>query len=127
MVIPLWARRLTNGFSSNVTILNLSATQPANVTLAYKGTPGLPAECTATFTRVIPANGALFQNHRVEDAVAESVPQVATNCQGTLTVTSSDQPIDGFVQLDQLDALSPPVAPLVSGDRFMAHNVFLLP
>jgi hypothetical protein len=130
VMVPLYLRRLSNGFASNVTILNLSETQPANVTLAYKALePDYdPAKCSETFTRQIPPGGALFQNHRVENGVDDSVPEVEENCQGTLRVTSSDQPIDAFVQIDQLEiGLGIPVPPRVSGDRFMAHNVFLLP
>jgi hypothetical protein len=129
VVVPQWDRRLANGFSSNVTVMNLSPSATANVTLVYKAAPGFDVDdCSATFDRTIPPNGALRQNHRVPDGVTDSVPEVSENCEGSLTVTSTnDVPIDAFVQLDQLDTISPPVAPLVSGDRFGAHNVFNLP
>jgi hypothetical protein len=127
VVIPLYARRLENGFASNATIMNLSTTQPANVTVVYKGKEGSPPGCSATFDRTIPPAGSLLQNHRVEDGVANSVPEVDENCSGTLTVTSSDSAIDAFVQLDILDTIAPPVPPRISGDRIMAHNVFTRP
>jgi len=132
LVVPLIARRLANGFSSNVTIQNLSNSQATVVTLKYKGSPDLAppaptaAQCTKTFTKPIPAGGALLQNMRVKDEVANSVPEIPELCFGTLEVTSSATPIDGFVQLDTLDELAPPQAPDQSGDRQMLHNVFLL-
>jgi hypothetical protein len=127
IVIPLYARRLANGFVSNVTIQNLSTTATANITLAYVGNSALtnpsPAQCTVTYNRTIPPNGAQLENHRVPNNVPNSTPDIPEKCYGTLTVTS-DQPIDAFVQLDQLDDLSPPPAGRQSGDRFMAHNAF---
>lgn len=127
VVIPLYARRLANGFASNATIQNLSTSQEAQVTLVYKGADGLPAACSTNFNRSIPAGGSLLQNHRIPNGVDNAVPEVAENCYGTLTVTSNNSvPIDGFVQLDQLDDISPPTDGQPSGDRFMAHNVFTL-
>ncbi len=114
-VIPLYAKRLANGFASAVTIQNLSSTAAANVSLVYKGATGTPANCTVTKTAVIPAGGSLIQNHRLASG-AGSVPELGDNCFGTLVVTSSDQAIDGFVQLTNY--LNPP------GDTFMAHTNF---
>jgi hypothetical protein len=113
VVIPLYAKRLpSNGFASAVTIQNLSQTAAANVTLEYKGAAGSDASCTQTFSNVsIPAGGSYIQNHRTEGGV----PQIKDGCVGTLTVTSSNQPIDAFVQLDFLTQ---------NGDPFMAHNAF---
>jgi hypothetical protein len=115
-VIPLYAKRLTNGFASAVTIQNLSNSAAATVKLAYKGGAGTPANCTFTQENVsIPAGGSLIQNHRITDGPG-SVPQLGDNCFGTLVVTSSDQPIDAFVQLTDVSGRS--------GDTFMAHNAF---
>ena len=80
-----------------------------------KGATGTPANCTVTKTAVIPAGGSLIQNHRLASG-AGSVPELGDNCFGTLVVTSSDQAIDGFVQLTNY--LNPP------GDTFMAHTNF---
>jgi len=132
LMVPLIARRLANGFASNITIQNLSTTQGTDITLKYKGSPDLvapaptPAECTKTFTKHIDPGGAALQNLRVQDGVANAVPEIPELCFGTLEVTSSVTPIDGFVQLDTLDDLAPPPPGQVSGDRQMLHNVFLL-
>lgn len=118
VVVPLFAKRLAgaNLFSSAITIANLSATAPANVTLVYKkSTPELPANCDFTTTTVIPANGSLIQNLRT----VGGVPDIGADCTGSLTVTSSDQPIDAFVQLDFLSQ--------TTGDPYMAHNAFSVP
>jgi hypothetical protein len=115
VVIPLYAKRLGNGFASAVTIQNLNQGAAATVNLEYKGATGSAASCTQTFNNVnIPAGGSLIQNHRIADG-PNSVPQIEDGCFGTLTVTSSNQPIDAFVQLDFLND---------GGDAFMAHNAF---
>jgi hypothetical protein len=125
LVFPLYAKRLTNGFASAFTIQNLGGAA-ANVSLNYVGGEGLPGGCSATFSKTIPAGGSLIQNHRlptVNDPSVDnpnSVPQLDANCFGTLTVTS-DQPIQGFAQLDLLDDLLDPDA---GGDPFQAHNAF---
>lgn len=114
-VIPLYAKRLANGFASAVTIQNLNEGAAANVTLTYKGGQGAAANCTlAPFNANIPAGGSLIQNHRIE-AGPNSVPSLPNGCFGTLTVTSN-QPIDSFVQLDFLNS--------AVGDPYMAHNGF---
>jgi hypothetical protein len=113
VVIPLYAKRLANGFASAVTVQNLTG-NPANVTLNYQPGDGAPATCAANFARTIPANESLIQNHRVPNDQANSVPELADGCFGTLTVTS-DQPIGAFVQLDFLND---------TGDPFMAHTAF---
>jgi hypothetical protein len=121
VVVPLIAKRLENTFASAVTIQNLNESSAANVTLEYKGAidgePTNTAPCTpAPFTAVIPAGGSIIQNHRVANDQANSVPQIADRCVGSLTVTSSDQPIQAFVQLDFTGQ--------TAGDPFMAHNAF---
>jgi len=115
VVVPLYAKNLpSNHFASAVTISNLSDTQPAHVTLVYKGAVGSNAACSFTKSNVeIAAGGSLIQNHRTEDGV----PELIDGCVGTLTVTSSDQPINAFVQLDFLQQL---------GDPFMAHDAFTI-
>jgi hypothetical protein len=124
VVIPLYAKRLTNGFASAVTILNLSASD-AHVHLDYKAGDGAAANCVASFDKTIPGGGSLIQNHRLATTGTpsdnpNSVPQLPSNCFGTLTVTSSDQPINAFVQLDLLDD----ILGAQQGDPFQAHNAF---
>lgn len=116
VVVPLYAKRLANTFASAITIQNLNESAPASVTLEYKGAANSDASCTQTFSGVtIPAGGSYIQNHRIADG-ANSVPQIADGCVGTLTVTGN-QPIDAFVQLDFTGQ---------GGDAFMAHNAFTL-
>jgi hypothetical protein len=124
VVVPLIAKRLENTFASAVTIQNLNEGAAANVTLDYKGAidgePTNTAPCTKTISNIsIPAGGSIIQNHRVGDDQANSVPQIADLCVGSLTVTSSDQPIHAFVQLDFTGQ--------TAGDPFMAHNAFTVP
>jgi len=116
VVIPLYAKRLANGFASVVTIQNLSSAAAANVTLQYQGAAGLPANCTATVTASIAPSGSLQQNHRVQSG-PQSVPQIGDACYGTIVVTS-DQPIDGIVQLTDISGLP--------GDTFQVHNAFAI-
>jgi len=120
VVIPLIAKTLPNSFASAVTIQNLNEDAAANVTLAYQGVINGTTDsgpCTpAPFAAVIPAGGSIIENHRVANDAANSVPEIADDCVGSLTVTSSDQPIDAFVQLD--------FTTRPDGDPFMAHNAF---
>jgi hypothetical protein len=121
VVVPLIAKRLANSFASSVTIQNLNENAAANVHLEYQGVIDGTSDagpCTAEFDETIPAGGSIQENHRVPNDAANSVPQIADLCVGTLTVTSSNQPIDAFVQLDFTAQ---------SGDAFMAHAVFTLP
>ena len=126
LVFPLYAKRLANGFASAFTIQNLSSSSAADVVLTYAAGEGLGAGCSATINKTIPAGGSLIQNHRlatVNDPAQDnpnSVPQLDANCFGTLTVTSN-QPIQGFAQLDLLDDILDPDA---GGDPFQAHNAF---
>ena len=114
--IPLYAKRLANGFATSITIANLSTTAAANVTLAYKkGDSTLPDTCNFNSTASIPAGGSLIQNLRIE-AGAGSVSQITNGCFGTLVVKSSDQPIDAFVQLSDISGKP--------GDTLMAHDAF---
>lgn len=117
VVVPLYAKRLANGFASVVTIQNLSNSAPANVTLQYVGATGLAAGCSTTITAQIPAGGSLQQNHRVESG-GQAVPQISNECYGTIVVTSADQPVDGIVQLTDISGLP--------GDTFQVHNAFAI-
>ena len=112
---PLYAKRLANGLATAITIQNLNKDAAANVSLAYKGSAGLATNCTATFAATIPAGGSLIQNHRTPAGVT----QIGDACFGTLVVTSSDQPIDGFVQLTDVSGKP--------GDTFQAHDGFATP
>jgi len=117
-VIPLYAKRLDNGFASSVLIQNLDEANTADVQLAYKAGEGEPAECTVTLNKTIPAGGSIQENHRIESG-PNSVPEIPNDCFGTLTITSTNnRPIDGFVQLDFLNA--------TTGDPYMAHNAFTI-
>lgn len=114
--VPLIAKRLTNGFASAATIVNLSNSNTANVSLVYTKSSG-PGPATLTWNTTIPANGSLIQNQRLAGFQVNGTP-MPDQWVGTLTV-ASDQPIDGFVQLTNI--LNP------AGDTFMTHNVFTTP
>jgi hypothetical protein len=123
VIVPLWAKRLSNAFASAITILNLSTTQATNVTLDYKAGDGARPECHANFTKSIPAGGSLIQNQRLATGTGNdnpnSVPQLPADCFGSLTVTSDNTPINAFVQFDKLDDIQ-----VQTGDVFQAQNAF---
>lgn len=118
--IPLVAKRLPNGFSTAVTIQNLS---PITVTmdLTYNPSP----EYTGSSTPVEIPNlevgpyASLIQNHRITSG-SQAVPQLPDGWQGSLVV-ESDAAVGSFVQLTFLRAINPA---LPGGDNFMAHNAF---
>lgn len=116
VIVPLYMKRLTNGFATAVTIQNLGASS-ANISIAYQAGDGAPAGCSVNvgpFT--IAAGGSLIQNHRITSG-ANSVPTLPENCFGSMVVTSTNsQPVEAFVQIDDLDQ--------ATGDPFMAHNAF---
>jgi hypothetical protein len=127
MVVPLMAKRLSNGFATVATIQNLDESNPADVTLEYVPS----AECTeavpcnaVTFDATIPAGGSLMQNLRLTSG-SNSVPQLPNGWTGSLTVKpktgSTPRPIAGFTQLTFLRAINPA---LPGGDNFMAHDNF---
>lgn len=117
--VPLVAKMLGNGFATALTIQNLS-TSEATVSFNYqKGNTGLADIDNAThFTnKTIPAQGSLTHNLRNANVITEE--QIPAGWYGTVTITS-DQPIDGFVQLTNTNDD-------LAGDTFMAHNVFTQP
>lgn len=116
VIVPLYMKRLANGFATAVTIQNLG-TSAATVNIAYQAGDGAPASCSVNVGPFqIAAGGSLIQNHRIASG-ANSVPSVPDNCFGSMVVTSSNaQPLEAFVQIDDLDQNT--------GDPFMAHNAF---
>lgn len=128
VVFPLIAKRLfPDGLATAATIQNLSSAQ-ANVTLMYYGAHSsvvLP-NCTNTqnfgpWSFTIPGNyGSLIRNHRLSaSGLPEEETGLPNNWCGSLIVISSNQPIDGFVQLTNY--YNP------TGDAFLAHNVITRP
>ncbi len=118
VIIPLVAKRLPNGFSTAVTIQNLSSSA-ATVTLTYTPSSGSPITISGV---TIPANGSLIQNHRIQSGTG-AVTQLPDGWTGTLTV-SSNTPVNAFVQLTFQKSINPNLA---NGDLFMAHNAFTQP
>lgn len=116
LVVPLVAKRLSNGFATAVTIQNLNQSAAATVTLTYTPSSGAPIVIPNVN---IPAGGSLIQNQRT----INGVPELPAGWVGTLTVTSN-QPVGGFVQLSFLRDINPS---LPSGDNYMAHNAFTQP
>ena len=120
VIVPLVAKRLSNGFATAVTIQNLGTTT-ATVSLTYNPSPDYtgssdPIEINNV---TIPAGSSLIQNHRTTDGVTE-LPE---GWFGTLVV-QGDQPIVAFVQLTFVKSINPG---LPSGDNFMAHDAFTQP
>jgi len=118
VIVPLVAKRLPNGFSTAVTIQNLSSSA-ATVTLTYTPSSGSPITISGV---TIPGNASLIQNHRIQSGPG-AVPQLPDGWVGTLTV-SSNTPINAFVQLTFQKSINPNLA---NGDLFMAHNAFTQP
>jgi len=133
MMAPLILKRLTNGFATVATILNLSSSD-ANVTLVYK--PSL-TECPVaacdvnhdgsvtaadaiTVLKTISPNSSIQRNHRLPISstspdAENTLPDLWT---GSLVVTS-DQPINGYVQITNYL--------YTNGDRFMSYVAFTSP
>lgn len=120
VIVPLVAKRLTNGFATAVVIANLNPNAAATVSLSYKPAAESPSQATLDVASVsIPAGGNLVQNQRVVYSPSDpSTVNLPDNWQGTLTVTSTDQPINAYVQLDFLGQ---------PGDPYMTHNAFTQP
>ena len=123
--IPLVAKRLANGFATAVTIQNLNPSSTASVTFTYVPSPdyvlsGGSASNVVVGPYTIPAGGSLIHNHRLAGTGSGTGQHnLPDGWYGSLTVTSSNQPIHGFVQLTNIiDA---------TGDTFMAHNAFTQP
>ncbi len=123
MIVPLVAKRLSNTFATVVTVQNLGS-DTAHVTFTY--TPSSESSSSDVVTvgpYDIPAGASLQHNHRLEGngGTGANVHNLPDGFVGSLVVTS-DQPIDGYVQLTWYD---PGTAG--GGDTFMAHNVFTQP
>lgn len=126
-LVPLMAKRLANGFSTVVTIQNLSTTTQASVSLTYTPSSEYVAAggsstpiTTGPFT--IPAEGSLLRNLRLPYSAANAVTEnLPDGWYGSLTVTSTGggaPAIDGFTQLTVVGA--------TAGDTLQAHGVFPL-
>ncbi len=119
---PLVQKRLANGFATNTTIVNLSDSAPANVTVTYTPSPDYVgaggSSAVLSFSTQIPAGSSLQQNHRLSDFTVGSTP-MPEGWYGTLKVVSSDQPIAGFTQITNVN--NPP------GDTFMTFTAFTQP
>ena len=120
--IPLVAKRLANGFATAVTIQNLNESSTASVTFTYVPSPDYTGSSSNIVVGpyTIPAGGSLIHNHRLAGTGSGTGQHnLPDEWFGSLTVSSSDQPIHGFVQLTNIiDA---------TGDTFMAHNAFTQP
>ncbi|MCX6049620.1 MAG: hypothetical protein NT075_31355 [Chloroflexi bacterium] len=85
--------------------------------MGYIAKPGSGSNITVG-PCTIAGNTSVTHNHRLTDPNTTNCPLVNATMgdgwQGSLVVTSSDQPIDGFIQLTNTN--NP------SGDTFMAHN-----
>jgi hypothetical protein len=119
---PLVQKILGNGFATNTTIVNLSNSSPANVTVTYTPSPDYVASggssSVLSFTTQIPAGSSLQQNHRIAGFQVGSTP-MPNGWYGTLRVVSSDQPIAGFTQITNVN--NP------AGDTFMTYTAFTQP
>ena len=133
MVVPLVAKRLSNGFASVVTIQNMNFTGSAIVNLHYvpssiecpvaicdRNSDGVVNASDAVdigpFT--ILAGASLQRNHRLGGGPAAETA-LPDGWVGSLFVTSSDSPIHGMVQLTNYLVFT--------GDTLMAHNAFTIP
>ncbi len=117
VVVPLVAKRLGNGFATVVNIQNVSSSQNANVTLAYKHSSGPGVDMSTNL--VIPAGTSIQENQRLS-AFSVGGTTMPDSWQGSLTVTSNNGvPIDAIVQLTFYTPQT--------GDTLQAHNAFTLP
>ena len=119
---PLVQNRLSNGFATNTTIVNLSPSLTAHVTVTFTPSPdyvsgGGSAAVLSTVT-TIPGGSSLQENNRVPPFMVGATT-MPTGWYGTLSVVSSDEPIAGFTQITNIN--NPP------GDTFMTFNAFTQP
>lgn len=114
VIVPLVAKLLANGFATPVLIQNLGNAS-TNITLTYKPNASCSGcqQYTENFT--LAANASVQRNFRL----SSTLPSMPSRWEGTLTVVSSSQPIDGYVQLTWVG--------IASGDNYMAHRVFTQP
>jgi hypothetical protein len=123
--IPLVAKRLANGFATAVTIQNINPSSTASVTFTYVPSPdyvlsGGSASNIVVGPYTIPAGGSLIHNHRLAGTGSGTGQHnLPDEWYGSLTVSSSNRPIHGFVQLTNIID--------TTGDTFMAHNAFTQP
>jgi hypothetical protein len=112
---PVAFSRLSNGFSTAITVQNLSSTA-GTVTFTY--TPNAACLSCGSFTKVLPvaANGSVIQNHRLAEGLTSH--PLPAGWFGSATITS-DVPIAGVV--NQLD-LDDPLA-----DGTLSFNTFSQP
>jgi hypothetical protein len=114
---------LGNGFATVVTIQNLSSTAGASVTFQYSYSSESQVKQNVTVgPYIIPAGASLQHNHRLvgNGGTGSNIHNLPDGWVGSLTVTSTGTPIDGYVQLT---ALAP--GSWGGGDTFMAHNAFV--
>jgi hypothetical protein len=119
---PLVQNRLSNGFATNTTVVNLSASQTAHVTVTFTPSPdyvsGGGSNAILSTSTTIPGGSSLQENNRVPPFMVGATT-MPTGWYGTLRVVSSDQPIAGFTQITNIN--NPP------GDTFMTFNAFTQP
>jgi hypothetical protein len=113
LYVPLVAKRLANNFATTATIINLNESADAHVTLTY--TPSGGGTQIVRTGVVIPAGSSIIRNFRM--STTES-PEMTDGWVGTLKVTSSDQPIQAFLQNTFLT---------VEGDQLMEYVGFTKP
>jgi hypothetical protein len=116
VVVPLVAKRLSNGFATVVNIQNLDTANPASVTLVYKHKSNPALDLTTT--KSIPAGASIQENQRLS-AFSVGATVMPDSWEGSLTVTSTGAPIDAIVQLTYVNS--------TVGDTFQAHGAFTLP
>lgn len=108
--IPLVAKRLSNGFSTTITIQNLS-TNPATVTLTYTPSSGGTPIVRTGIT--IPAESSIVRNFRLS---ATELPEITDGWQGSLKIVSN-QPVHAYIANTYI---TPP-----NGDQFMAYTALV--
>lgn len=126
VIVPLVAKRLSNGFASAVTVQNISPSSTASVTFTYVPsaayvTGGGSASNIVVGPCTIAANGSLIHNHRLATTgpAGCTLTTMPDGWYGTLTAVSTTQPIHAMVQLTNIIPQA--------GDTFMAHNAFTQP
>jgi hypothetical protein len=125
VLVPLVSKRLGNGFATVVNVQNLNNSVAASVTFTYVPSAEYIAAGGSVTPIVvgpytIPAGGSIQHNHRLTGSGSGTGQHnLPDGWYGTLTASSSDQPINGIVQLTNINAQA--------GDTFMVHNAFTQP
>jgi hypothetical protein len=122
VVVPLVAKRLTNGFASGITIMNLDTVNTAYVTVTFTRSPESSVG-SLTYTKDYTIGPRLNQQINMRLPAQPDGLGMPDNWQGSAVVKTTSGhvavPLIAYVQLTNIQTLP--------GDNWMSHQAFILP